>query len=101
MCELLGLNAKEPSDITFSFSGLMQRGGKTGCHKDGWGLGFYEGNACRIFLDPAPSCHSELANFIKRYPIKSKIIIGHIRKANRGRVCLENTHPFSRELWGK
>ena len=27
-------------------------------------------------------------------------MVSHIRKANRGRVCLENTHPFTRELWG-
>jgi glutamine amidotransferase len=28
-------------------------------------------------------------------------VISHIRQANRGRVCLENTHPFIRELWGR
>ena len=27
-------------------------------------------------------------------------MISHIRQANRGGVSLENTHPFSRELWG-
>ena len=25
----------------------------------------------------------------------------HIRQANRGEVALENTHPFTRELWGR
>jgi len=38
---------------------------------------------------------------VQRYAIKSRIVISHIRRANRGRVCLENTHPFSRELWGR
>ncbi|MBX9704945.1 MAG: class II glutamine amidotransferase, partial [Gammaproteobacteria bacterium] len=38
MCELLALNANQPADITFSFAGLMQRGGKTNHHKDGWGI---------------------------------------------------------------
>ena len=33
-----------PTDIVFSFSGLRQRGGKTGPHADGWGLAFYEGS---------------------------------------------------------
>jgi glutamine amidotransferase len=28
------------------------------------------------------------------------VVISHIRQANVGQVCLENTHPFSRELWG-
>ena len=30
MCELLGLSANTPTDISFSFSGLKQRGGNTG-----------------------------------------------------------------------
>ena len=101
MCELLGLSANVPTDICFSFSTLMQRGGRTGPHKDGWGISIYEGRGARSFHDPRPSVASEVAELIRRHAIKSKIIISHIRKANRGRVCLENTHPFSRELWGR
>ncbi len=100
MCELLGLCANEPADICFSFSGLKQRGGKTGVHKDGWGICLYEGRGSRSFRDPKPSAASEIVHLFQNTPIKSKIIISHIRQANRGKVCLENTHPFSRELWG-
>ncbi len=42
MCELLGMSANVPTDICFSFTGLIQRGGNTGPHKDGWGITFYE-----------------------------------------------------------
>lgn len=101
MCELLGMSANTPTDICFSFSGLMQRGGETGPHKDGWGIAFYEGKGQRVFKEAHPSCQSHIANVVRDYPIKSKIVISHIRKANRGRVCLENTHPFVRELWGQ
>lgn len=101
MCELLGMSTKYPMDICFSFSGLMQRGGKTGPHKDGWGIAFYEGRGCRAFHDPYPSSNSEIAKLVKNYPIKSSNVICHIRKANSGKVCLENTHPFIRELWGR
>ena len=101
MCELLGMSANVPTDICFSFTGLMQRGGKTGPHRDGWGIVFYEGRGCRAFHDPAPSADSELAQLIHRHPIKSKTVISHIRQATHGRVCLENTHPFIRELWGR
>lgn len=100
MCELLGLSANVPTDICFSFTGLVQRGGRTGPHRDGWGISIYEGRGSRSFHDPRPSVASEIAELIKRYAIKSRIIISHIRQANRGRVCLENTHPFTRELWG-
>jgi glutamine amidotransferase len=101
MCELLGMSANVPTDICFSFTGLMQRGGRTGPHRDGWGIAFYEGRGCRTFHDPAPSADSEIARFVHRYPIKSCSVISHIRQATHGKVCLENTHPFSRELWGR
>jgi len=100
MCELLGLNANTPADIRFSFSGLKQRGGKTGFHSDGWGVSLYEGRGSRSFHDANASSESKVADFFQQTSIKSKIIISHIRQANRGKVCIENTHPFSRELWG-
>ncbi len=101
MCELLGMSANVPTDICFSFTGLMQRGGHTGPHRDGWGIAFYEGSGCRTFHDPLPSARSEIAHLVRDHSIKSCIVISHIRRANRGRVCLENTHPFCRELWGR
>lgn len=101
MCELLGMSANVPTDIVFSFTGLMQRGGGTGPHSDGWGIGFYEGKGLRLFHDPKPSVDSEVARLVQRYPIKSKVVIGHIRQANVGSVELANTHPFVRELWGR
>jgi len=101
MCELLGMSANVPTDICFSFTGLIQRGGKTGPHADGWGITFYEGKGCRSFKDPTPSCDSKIAELVANYPIKSCSVVSHIRQANRGAVSLENTHPFTRELWGK
>ncbi|RYZ78464.1 MAG: class II glutamine amidotransferase, partial [Proteobacteria bacterium] len=50
--------------------------------------------------DPLPSAHSPVAELVRNYPIKSKNVIAHIRKATQGSVALENTHPFMRELWG-
>ncbi|MFP8965372.1 class II glutamine amidotransferase [Pokkaliibacter sp. CJK22405] len=101
MCELLGMSANVPTDICFSFTGLMQRGGGTGPHRDGWGIAFYEGKGVRTFHDPAASVNSEVARLIQSHPIKSHIVISHIRQANVGGVCLVNTHPFQRELWGR
>jgi hypothetical protein len=92
MCELLGMSANVPTDICFSFTGLMQRGGKTGPHRDGWGIAFYEGRGCRTFHDPNPSAESEIARLVQRYAIKSPIVVSHIRRANRGRIC-SGEHP--------
>lgn len=101
MCELLGMNCNVPTDILFSFRGFRRRGGATGPHADGWGIAFYEQRGCRLFHEPAPSAHSPMAQFLQSFPIKSKNVIAHIRKARAGGVCVENTHPFHRELWGR
>ncbi len=87
MCELLGMSANVPTDICFSFTGLVQRGGGTGPHKDGWGITFYEGKGCRTFKDPQPSFQSPIAKLVQDYPIKSCSVVAHIRQANRGRVA--------------
>ncbi len=101
MCQLLGMNCNVPTDICFSFTGFQQRGGATDVHRDGWGIAFFEGRGVRMFLDPQPSCASPVAELVRHYPIRSLNVIAHIRKATRGPVALENTHPFQRELWGR
>ena len=101
MCQLLGMNCNVPTDICFSFSGFQARGGATDVHADGWGIAFFEGKGTRLFLDPQASATSPLAALVSQYPIRSKNVIAHIRKATQGSVGLENTHPFIRELWGR
>lgn len=101
MCELLGMSANVPTDICFSFSGFLHRGGGTGPHRDGWGIAFYEEGGYREFRDPHPSVDSPIARLICDYPIKSNVVISHIRQANVGGVRLANTHPFTREMWGR
>jgi glutamine amidotransferase len=101
MCQLLGMNANTPTDVTFSFSGFAQRGGHTDHHGDGWGIAFFEGQGVRHFVDHQSASSSPIAELIRRYPIKSQNVIAHIRKATQGEVSLENCHPFVRELWGR
>ncbi len=101
MCQLLGMNCNTPTDICFSFEGFRTRGGLTDVHRDGWGIAFFEGPGCRVFLDVEPSAHSPVAGLVHNYPIRSQNVIAHIRKATQGRIALENTHPFQRELWGR
>lgn len=101
MCELMGMSANVPTDICFSFAGFLHRGGGTGPHRDGWGIAFYEQGGYREFRDPHPSVVSPIARLICEYPIKSNVVISHIRQANVGGVKLANTHPFTREVWGR
>ena len=101
MCQLLGMNCNTPTDVTFSFSGFARRGGQTDHHADGWGITFFEGRGVRHFIDHEPASTSPVAELIARYPIKSRHVVAHIRKATEGAVALENCHPFVRELWGR
>ena len=98
MCQLLGMNANTPTDVMFSFTGLATRADE---HKDGFGVAFFEDRGLRLFVDPQSARESPVSELIRRYPIRSRNVIAHIRKATQGRVALENTHPFVRELWGR
>ena len=98
MCQLLGMNANTPTDVMFSFTGFATRAEE---HKDGFGIAFFEGAGVRLMVDSQSARVSPVADMVRRYPIKSDNIIAHIRKATQGRVALENTHPFVRELWGR
>ena len=98
MCQLLGMNANTPTDVMFSFTGFATRAEE---HKDGFGIAFFEGPGVRLFVDAQSARHSPVADMVRRYPIRSENIVAHIRKATQGRVALENTHPFVRELWGR
>jgi glutamine amidotransferase len=98
MCQLLGLNANTPTDLVFSFTGFAHRAAE---HKDGFGIAFFEGPGVRLFVDHLSATESPVAEMLRRYPIRSRHIVTHIRKATQGRVALENTHPFMRELWGR
>jgi predicted glutamine amidotransferase len=105
MCQLLGLNCNRPTDATFSFSGFTRRGGLTDHHADGWGIAFFEGDpdarGLRHFVDHLPASSSPVADLLRQYPIQSRNLIAHIRKATQGHVALQNCHPFVRELWGR
>lgn len=106
MCQLLGMNCNNPTDIGFSFAGFRKRGGMTDHHTDGFGIAFFEKSTCgkvglRLFHDDKPSYCSPIADLINRYPIKAMNVISHIRKATQGNTCLANTHPFVREIWGE
>ena len=112
MCQLLGMNCNTPTDITFSFSGFAQRAGVTDHHSDGGGIAFFEGHqdgtphaqpdkGLRLYVDNQAASTSPVAQLIRQYPIQSRHVIAHIRKATQGPIALENCHPFVRELWGR
>ena len=101
MCQMLAMNCNSTASINFSFTGFSARGGQTGEHADGWGIAFHERTGCRVFIDDGRASDSALADFVRSYPIKSKSVLAHIRKATQGAVTLSNCHPFQREWQGR
>lgn len=101
MCELLGITSSAPADVVFSFTGLALRGGQTGPHADGWGLSLYDGHFARTFLEQDPAHSSELARFLRRNPLLTRLAVAHVRKKTRGVASLANTHPFVRVFGGR
>jgi len=101
MCELFGMSSRWPADVTFSLEELAERGGRTGPHRDGWGIAYYDGPDVRLIKEPGSAAESPCIRFIEEQHLASSIVIAHIRRATRGRLGLRNSHPFARELGGR
>jgi glutamine amidotransferase len=101
MCQLLAMNSSKPAAVDFSFAGFAERGGRTGEHRDGWGVAIHTPAGCRLVTDHLASIDSPLALQFRQNPVKARNVVAHIRKATQGRIALENSHPFTRELWGR
>jgi predicted glutamine amidotransferase len=101
MCELLGKSSSKPATINLSLSEFAQHGGRTGPHKDGWGIAYYDGADIRLVRDTRGASESPWVEFVEEQGLTAKTVIGHIRNATTGHVAIANTHPFARELGGR
>jgi predicted glutamine amidotransferase len=101
MCQLLGMNSNKPATLDFSFAGFAERSGRTGEHADGWGIAVHGADGCTLIVDEHAALASPLAAAVQRQPPRGRNLVAHIRKATQGRVAPENSHPFTRTLWGK
>ncbi len=94
MCQLLGMNWCDAYGYYFFVSGFSQRAGITSDHSDGFGIAFFEDKACRLFVDNQSAVESPIAESVRNYPIKSRNVIAHIRKATQGKINLEKLTSF-------
>ncbi len=101
MCQLLGMNSSKPAGLGFSFAGFAERGGRTDEHTDGWGIAFHDTDGCRLITDQLASSDSPLARQVRDRQQRARNVVAHIRKATQGATAPENSHPFTRVLWGR
>lgn len=113
MCQLLAISSTVPTPI-FSSSLLfpfVQRGGNTDIHSHGWGVAY--SNYCshqkkhimKTIRDASPAATSSrveslIMNESQEKILETQTLLAHIRYATVGEVCIDNVHPFHRELFG-
>ena len=101
MCELFAISSRLPATVSLSLKALAEHGGGSAPHNDGWGIAYYRGADARLIKDTSAAHDSDWVRFVQSRGLSSTTIISHIRKATRGDVELQNTHPFARELDGQ
>ncbi len=101
MCELFAMSSRLPATVNMSLEIFAEHGGRSGPHKDGWGIAYYHETYARLIKDSGAASHSDWVSFVEARGLCSTKVIAHIRNATRGEVALKNTHPFSRELGGR
>jgi len=99
MCRLFGASFSTQAEATKWLSAFRLQGE---ANPDGWGIGIYANPvAAQVFKEEKKSTESKLFKFILDNPPKSKIFLAHLRKSSRSRPSFANSHPFSRELFGR
>jgi predicted glutamine amidotransferase len=100
MCELMAISFERPVYADFSIRAFAMRDVE---NADGWGLGWYPDHSLAIAKEALTWRHSEYAEFLQAYAqLHSPIYIGHVRrKTVGGPPTRADTHPFSRELFGR
>ncbi len=63
MCELLGMSSNLPATLSLSLMKLAEHGALSGPHKDGWGVGYYEGGDVRLIKGTEAAADSEWIRF--------------------------------------
>jgi glutamine amidotransferase len=71
--------------------------GKALKHGDGWGAAWRAGRGWKLVRSVKPCYEDE--KIVGLGTVKSDLAVMHARKASRGAVSLENTHPFKQGSW--
>lgn len=68
-------------------------------HGDGWGIAYLEKRELKIFRSTSAVYEDDQINQFR--DLKTNFLILHARKASKGKVVLENVHPFQYHLNGR
>ena len=91
MCELFGVSGVKKSDCRRFLREFYSHGRE---HPHGWGIALIEGNSVRMRKEPVCSLESTFLKKRLSSPIRSNLLLAHIRLATKGSIEYKNTHPF-------
>lgn len=92
MCELFGLSAAEPFAANESLKEFFSHSNR---HPHGWGLACVSKNDALVEKESVKALDSHYLRERLSQPVKSRIMLAHIRFATIGNVEYKNCHPFS------
>lgn len=99
MCELFAFSGEHPALLHYSLHEFAGHGG--GSHNaDGWGIAHYLDGDVRLLKEASAARDSACLNFIETHPVRSDLVMSHIRHATQGVSAVRNCQPFARELGG-
>lgn len=99
MCELFAFCGEHPAALQYSMREFAAHSDDKR-NAEGWGVAHYVDGDVRLMKEPGVARDSACLAFIERHPIRSALVLSHIRHATQGVVAVRNCQPFARELGG-
>ena len=99
MCELFAFSGQHPALFQYSLHAFASHGSGMR-NADGWGIAHYIDGDVRLLKEASAARDSACLNFIEAHPLRSDLVMSHIRHATQGGATVRNCQPFVRELGG-
>lgn len=99
MCELFAFCGEHPTLLRFSLQEFARHSDATR-NADGWGIANYVDGDVRLVKEAAVARDSACLQFIEQHPMRTTLLLSHIRRATQGTTAVRNCQPFMRELGG-
>lgn len=99
MCELFAFSGEHPALLQLSLHEFASHN-RDGRNADGWGIAHYLDGDVRLLKEPIAARDSACLRFIEQHPVRSALVLSHIRRATQGAAVVRNCQPFVRELGG-
>ncbi|KAB2874028.1 MAG: class II glutamine amidotransferase [Ideonella sp.] len=83
MCELFAFSGEHPALLRLSLREFASHS-REGRNADGWGIAHYLDGDVRLLKEPIAAHDSACLRFIEQHPVRSALVLSHIRRATQG-----------------